>query len=189
MFSTNIFTYLEAKSYQCWNSLSTSSIYFLILLQHCMSFGIFYTCFAAFFQFCHRWFDMLKIVENNREKQNTLEWSWCPQVVAQRCSVNKALLKISLNSQENTCVRVCLLIKSQSLACKNTFKNTFFNRIPPVTATGYHTHPTRCSFRVSVPGSFLIILILKIVEKFNCFSYVEPRVLWSVFLPTLLFIS
>ena len=86
----------------------------------------------------------------------------------------KGVAKNSLNSQENICVRVCLLIKSESLVAVVLF---FFYRIPPVAATGCHTQPTRCSFRVSVPGSFLIILILKIVEKLNCFSYVEPRVL------------
>ena len=188
MFSTNIFTYLEAKSYQCWNSLSTSSIYFLILLQHCMSFGIFYTCFAAFFQFCHRWFDMLKIVENNREKQNALEWSRCPQVVAQRCSVKKALLKILLNSQENTCVRVCLLIKSQSLACKNTFKNNFFIEYLRwlLLAVIHSPRVVRLVFLSQVHSS--LYLFWKSLKKLNCFSYIEPRVLWNAFLPTLLFI-
>ena len=188
MFSTNIFTYLEAKSYQCWNSLSKSLIYFLILLQHCMSFDIFYTCFAVFFQFCHRWFDVLKIVENNREKQNALEWSRCPQVVAQRCSVKKALLKILLNSQENTCVRVCLLIKSQSLACKNTFKNNFFIEYLRwlLLAVIHSPRVVRLVFLSQVHSS--LYLFWKSLKKLNCFSYIEPRVLWNAFLPTLLFI-
>ena len=33
------------------------------------------------------------------------------EVVAQKCSVKKALLEISQNSQESTCVRVCNFIK------------------------------------------------------------------------------
>ena len=33
------------------------------------------------------------------------------QAVARRCSVKKVFLKISQNSQENTCVRVSFLIK------------------------------------------------------------------------------
>ena len=37
--------------------------------------------------------------------------------VAQRCSVNKVLLKISQNSQVNTCAGVSFLIKLQASAC------------------------------------------------------------------------
>ena len=37
-----------------------------------------------------------------------------PEAVAQRCSVKKVLLEISHNSQENTCVKVSLLIKLQA---------------------------------------------------------------------------
>ena len=38
------------------------------------------------------------------------------EAVAQRCSVKKMLLKISQNSQENTCARVSFLIKLQASA-------------------------------------------------------------------------
>ena len=37
----------------------------------------------------------------------------CPEAVDQRCSVKKVSLRISQNSQENTCVRVSFLIKLQ----------------------------------------------------------------------------
>ena len=48
-----------------------------------------------------------------------------PEKVAQRCSVKKVFLEILQNLQENTCVRVCFLIKLQS----------FLYRTPPVAAT------------------------------------------------------
>ena len=44
-----------------------------------------------------------------------------PEAVAQRCSVKKVFLKISQNSQENTCARPCFLIKLPQ-AC-NYIKN------------------------------------------------------------------
>ena len=37
-----------------------------------------------------------------------------PKAVAQRCSVKKVFLEISLNSQKNTCARVSFLIKLQA---------------------------------------------------------------------------
>ena len=39
-----------------------------------------------------------------------------PEAVAQTCSVKKVFLEISQNSQENTCVKVSLLIKLPGLA-------------------------------------------------------------------------
>ena len=36
------------------------------------------------------------------------------EAVVQRCSVKKVFLEISQNSQENTCARVCFLIKLQA---------------------------------------------------------------------------
>ena len=36
------------------------------------------------------------------------------KAVAQSCSVKKVFLEISQNSQENTCARVCYLIKLQA---------------------------------------------------------------------------
>ena len=71
--------------------------------------------------------------------------------VAQRCSVKKLFLKISQNSQENTCARVSFLIKLQAQACNFIIKetlaqvfscefceisqNTFSYRTPPVAAS------------------------------------------------------
>ena len=43
------------------------------------------------------------------------------EAVSQRCSVKKVFMKISQNSQENTCQRVSFLIKLQAKAC-NFFK-------------------------------------------------------------------
>ena len=39
------------------------------------------------------------------------------EAVVQSCSVEKVLLKITQNSQENTCARVSFLIKLQAEAC------------------------------------------------------------------------
>ena len=44
------------------------------------------------------------------------------ETVVQRYSVKKTFLKISQNSQENTCARVSFLTKLQALAC-NFIKN------------------------------------------------------------------
>ena len=59
------------------------------------------------------------------------------EAVVRWCSLKKALSKISPNSRENTCVRVSLFIKKETLAqvfyCKfcKILKNTFFHRTPP----------------------------------------------------------
>ena len=63
------------------------------------------------------------------------------EAVARRCSVNKVFWKISQNSQENTCAKVCNFIKKETLtqvfSCEicEIFKNTFFYRTLPVTAS------------------------------------------------------
>ena len=46
------------------------------------------------------------------------------EAVARRCFVKKVFLKISQNSQENTCARVSFLIKSQAEACNFIKKET-----------------------------------------------------------------
>ena len=55
------------------------------------------------------------------------------EAVVRRCSVKKVFLKISQNSQENTCARVSfLIIKKETLeqvfSCEfyEIFKNTYF---------------------------------------------------------------
>ena len=74
-----------------------------------------------------------------------------PEAVARRCSVKEVFLKMSQNSQENTCVRVSSLIKLQpktwNVTKKETlaqvfsfefceiFWNTYFYRTPLVTAS------------------------------------------------------
>ena len=67
------------------------------------------------------------------------------EAVVQRCSVKKMFLKISQNSQENTCGRVSILINLQSLTqvfsrefC-GISKNNFFYRISLVAASGSQT--------------------------------------------------
>ena len=67
----------------------------------------------------------------------------CVEAVAQRCSVNKVLLEISQNSQENICARVSFSIKlqkealAQVLSCEfcEISKNTFSYRTPLVAAS------------------------------------------------------
>ena len=69
---------------------------------------------------------------------------------SKRCSAKKVLLKISQNSQENTCARVSFLIKLQALrpatllktlaqvlSCEfcEIFKNNFFYRTPLMAAS------------------------------------------------------
>ena len=61
------------------------------------------------------------------------------EAVARRCSVKKAFLEISQNSQENT--EACNFIKKETLAqvfsCEfcEISKNTFFHRTPLVAAS------------------------------------------------------
>ena len=61
--------------------------------------------------------------------------------VAQRCSLEKVLLEISRNSQENTCARACNFIKkeilTQAFSCEfcEISKNTFSYRTPQVAAS------------------------------------------------------
>ena len=78
---------------------------------------------------------------------------WPCRSSQQRCSVKKVFMKISQNSQENTCARASFLIKLQVEACnfikKETltqvfscefceiFKNTFSYRTPSVAVSGH----------------------------------------------------
>ena len=60
-----------------------------------------------------------------------------PKAFARRYSVKMFFVKISQNSQENTCTRDSFLIKltlAQVFSCEfcEIFKNTFFCGIPPV---------------------------------------------------------
>ena len=41
----------------------------------------------------------------------------CAKPVVQKCTVKKVFLKISKNSQENTCARVSFLIKLHKISC------------------------------------------------------------------------
>ena len=66
------------------------------------------------------------------------------EAVVRRCSVKEVFLKISQNSQENTCARVSFLIKLQALgtlaqvfSCEfcEISKNPLSYRTPPVAAS------------------------------------------------------
>ena len=75
---------------------------------------------------------------------STSDSSCLTEAVIRRCSVKKVFLKISQNSQENTCATVpfffqtCIFIKKETLThvfcCKfcDIFQNTFFYRTPLV---------------------------------------------------------
>ena len=52
-----------------------------------------------------------------------------PEAVARRCSVEKAFLEISQNSQENTCAGACFSIKLQALTL---LKKRLWHRCFPV---------------------------------------------------------
>ena len=50
----------------------------------------------------------------------------CPEAFARMCSVKKVVLKISKNSQKNTCVRVSFFNKVATLLKKETLAQVFF---------------------------------------------------------------
>ena len=54
------------------------------------------------------------------------------EAVAQRCSVKKAFIEISQNSQENICARVSFLTKWQASGLQLYFKNGLWHRCFPV---------------------------------------------------------
>ena len=56
------------------------------------------------------------------------------EAVARRCFVKKVFIELSQTSQENTFVRVSLLIKLQAKACDFS-KTTFPYKTPPVAAS------------------------------------------------------
>ena len=69
----------------------------------------------------------IKFPQQNNINQSEIElviricqWNCCQswKAVARRCSVKKVFLFFVLNSQENTCARVCLLTKLQTLGLK-----------------------------------------------------------------------
>ena len=67
---------------------------------------------------------------------------------SQRCFIKKVFLKISQNSQENTCVRVSFLIKASADSGADVFlwilwilKNTYFYRTPLVAASVIQVFP------------------------------------------------
>ena len=62
--------------------------------------------------------------EENQECQRT-------EAVVQRCSLKKVFLEISQNSQENTCTRICFLIK-ETLLKQTLLKRRLRHRCFPV---------------------------------------------------------
>ena len=91
------------------------------------------------------------------------------EAVDRRCSVKKVFLKISQNSQKNTCARVSFLITLQVLGtvletlaqvffcgfCE-VFKNTFFYRAPPVTASAHATSKRVKNIKQSTISDYLL---------------------------------
>ena len=83
------------------------------------------------------------------------------EAVVQRCSVKKVFLEISQNSQKSTCARVSFLIKllatlAQVFSCEfwEISKITFFNRTPPVAASGESDFKgSICNYIMSIPGT------------------------------------
>ena len=118
------------------------------------------------------------------------------EAVVRRCSVEKAWLEISQNSQENTCARVSFLIKlqAQSLVFKKETlaqvfscelyeisKNTFFYRTPPVAAskTEYATASPRSKQRWPVFSAFkgvrtFLYSLNQGTASMNCYSFWFP---------------
>ena len=57
------------------------------------------------------------------------------EVVGRRCSIKKIFLKISQNSQKNTCANVSFLIKLQACEFCKIFKSSLFQRTPSMAAS------------------------------------------------------
>ena len=68
--------------------------------------------------------------------------TYTSEAVIKRCSVKKAVLEVSQNSQENACARVSFLKErlflAQLFSCEvcEIFKNFFSYRTPPLAASG-----------------------------------------------------
>ena len=102
---------------------------------------------------------------------------WLYKSSHRRCSIKKVFLKISQNSQENTCSRVFFLIKlrasnfikketlAQVLSCEfcEIFKNIFFREHLRVTASGF-----------TVTLHQYLLNIYQVFTKFKNSSTFEP---------------
>ena len=87
-----------------------------------------------------------------------------PEAVVQRYLLKEVLLKITQNSQENTCARVSFIMKFQAetwnfikkeflaqvFSCKfsKRFKNTFFKITPSVAASPKYEHSTKSQLTI-----------------------------------------
>ena len=140
------FLYFSKKS-SC--ELTDSPWYFPFIIS---KFASFHSCnfllcctiqsFDGFYQ------SNLPVPSPNKVKENQVQTFsqhfTIPQAIVHRCFLKQVFLKISQISQKNTCVRVSF---QQQLYQKQTptqvffseiceiFKNTFFNRTPPVAAS------------------------------------------------------
>ena len=76
----------------------------------------------------------------------------------QRCSIKKGFLKISQNSQENTCARVSYLIKLQAPPA-TLLKKTLWHRCFPVNFAKF----LRTLFLQNTSGQLLLIILLTII--------------------------
>ena len=97
---------------------------------------------------------------------NTIMISSIMFCVAQRCSVKKLFLKISQNSQENTCARVSFLIKLQAQACnfiiKETLAQVFFCEFCEISQNifSYRTPPVAASVLFFSWRDYIIYIVI-----------------------------
>ena len=82
--------------------------------------------------------------------------------VAWRCSVKKVLLKISQNSQENTCARVSFLIKLQRPNITKNFRNYTFQLIDDICSIFFVLSLWNYSAMPNTIHSFLLSISWKV---------------------------
>ena len=111
------------------------------------------------FHFYIPWKALIFLTSSRRIEME--RWFTMAGVVVQRCSVKKLFLKISQNSQENTCARVSSLIKLQPYVIK---KETLA-RCFPVNFAKF----LRTPFLQNTSGGCFSILMR--LQDFNCIKH------------------
>ena len=91
------------------------------------------------------------------------------EVVVQKCSVKKVFLKISQNSQENTCVRVFFLIKLQAcnFIAKETLAQLFSCEIVEVSNNSFLHRTPLVAASVTCSLQIFFLQILAYLNKMN----------------------
>ena len=101
-----------------------------------------------------------------KEGENGEKHVWEREAVVQRCSVKKVFLKISQNSQKNTCAKVSFLIKLRNLRPATLLKKRLWHRCFPVNFVKFprtpffteHLRTTASVFRKRPPRRCLLTL-------------------------------